>query len=45
MVDHLNQDCTHVLVDQFVEVNEILLDAVTMKKPLVPSSWVEVGGY
>ncbi|XP_031388603.1 nijmegen breakage syndrome 1 protein isoform X1 [Punica granatum] len=40
-VDHLNQDCTHVLVDQFMEVNESILDAVAMKKPLVLSSWVE----
>lgn len=44
-VDHLNQNCTHVLVDQLLEVNESLLDAVAMNKPLVLSSWLEVGGH
>ncbi|KAI3419050.1 FHA domain-containing protein [Psidium guajava] len=35
------RDCTHVLVDQFIQVGESLLDAVVAKKHFVLSSWLE----
>ncbi|XP_030520749.2 nijmegen breakage syndrome 1 protein [Rhodamnia argentea] len=35
------RDCTHVLVDHFIQVEESLLDAVVAKKHFVLSSWLE----
>ncbi|KAF8039691.1 hypothetical protein BT93_B2029 [Corymbia citriodora subsp. variegata] len=35
------RDCTHVLVDQLLQVEDSLLDAVVAKKHLVLSSWLE----
>lgn len=40
---HLNQECTHVLVDQLMPVKEDIVDAIVAKKPIVLGSWVEVG--
>ncbi|XP_048441372.1 nijmegen breakage syndrome 1 protein isoform X3 [Pyrus x bretschneideri] len=38
---HLNQECTHVLVDQLMPVKEDIVDAIVAKKPIVLGSWVE----
>ncbi|XP_056165888.1 nibrin homolog isoform X4 [Syzygium oleosum] len=35
------RECTHVLVDQFMQVEASLLDAVVAKKHFVLSSWLE----
>ncbi|XP_041007224.1 nijmegen breakage syndrome 1 protein isoform X2 [Juglans microcarpa x Juglans regia] len=37
----LTQECTHVLVDQLMLVNDDIIDAVLSKKPIVLDSWVE----
>ncbi|KAG6656214.1 nijmegen breakage syndrome 1 protein isoform X1 [Carya illinoinensis] len=37
----LIQECTHVLVDQLMLVNDDIIDAVVSKKPIVLDSWVE----
>ncbi|KAK4764631.1 hypothetical protein SAY86_025721 [Trapa natans] len=41
IIGHLNQNCTHVIVEQFMEVNESLLEAVAMRKPVILGSWLE----
>ncbi|KAH7575536.1 hypothetical protein JRO89_XS02G0135700 [Xanthoceras sorbifolium] len=40
VTNNLCQECTHVLVDHHMPVND-LLDAVMAKKPLVLDSWLE----
>lgn len=37
----LNQECTHVLVNQNMLVNMDLVNAILAKKPLVQTSWLE----
>ncbi|KAL5574079.1 hypothetical protein UlMin_023676 [Ulmus minor] len=37
-----SQECTHVLVDDFIPLKEDLLEAIVEKKACVVSSWVEL---
>ncbi|KAJ4838552.1 hypothetical protein Tsubulata_024636 [Turnera subulata] len=39
---HFSEECTHVLVDDFMPVGEAVIDAVVAKKPIVLWSWVEL---
>ncbi|KNA18946.1 hypothetical protein SOVF_066070 isoform B [Spinacia oleracea] len=35
-------ECTHVIVDPFMPVNEEIIDIILSKKPLIPSTWLEI---
>lgn len=42
ITQNVNQECTHVLVSEYMDLKEGLIDAVVAKKPFVLDSWVEV---
>ncbi|KAK4480041.1 hypothetical protein RD792_013098 [Penstemon davidsonii] len=33
--------CTHVIIDDFISINDEIIDAIVAKKPLVRFSWIE----
>ncbi|GAB4836155.1 Mre11 complex subunit Nbs1 [Ancistrocladus abbreviatus] len=39
--ENWTKECTHVIVDQYTEVNEVLIDAIVAKKPFVLHNWLE----
>ncbi|KAL5574083.1 hypothetical protein UlMin_023680 [Ulmus minor] len=41
VTNDFSQECTHVLVDDFIPLKEDLLEAIVEKKACVVSSWVE----
>lgn len=38
----LSEECTHVLVEPRMQVNEALLNAVLAQKPIILTNWVTV---
>ncbi|KAL6588212.1 Mre11 complex subunit Nbs1 [Orobanche minor] len=36
--------CTHMVVDDFISINDEIIDAIAVGKPLVTFSWIEVIG-
>ncbi|KAL3838775.1 hypothetical protein ACJIZ3_023366 [Penstemon smallii] len=34
--------CTHVIIDDFISINDEIIDAIVAKKPLVKFSWIEL---
>lgn len=41
----LSEECTHILIDDQMPVNEDVVDAIVAKKPIVLQRWVEVCLY
>lgn len=38
----LSEECTHVLVEPRMQVNEALVNAILAKKPIILTNWVKV---
>ncbi|GAB2292287.1 hypothetical protein Dimus_026536, partial [Dionaea muscipula] len=45
MTQKCSRDCTHVIVDQYITVNEDLLDVMVTTKPFVLHNWLELGNH
>uniref|UniRef100_A0A1J3HW75 Nijmegen breakage syndrome 1 protein n=1 Tax=Noccaea caerulescens TaxID=107243 RepID=A0A1J3HW75_NOCCA len=38
----LSEECTHVLIDPLIQVNEALVNAILAKKPIILTNWVKL---